>query len=92
MKLLELDTSRLIIGMPNGNCHQRSSIGAVGVRLCSSAQLAMPLEFKSLKLPGFAQGSGQPQTAARLCFMLKYGSQAPIAANAAVSWRFRVKS
>ncbi len=51
------------------------------VRLTSWGML---LEFKSLKLPGFAQGSGQPQTAARLCFMLKYGCQAHIAANAAV--------
>ena len=56
----------------------------MGVRLCTSAQLAMPLQYESLKLPGFAQGSGQPLTAAWLCFMLKYGCQAPIAANAAV--------
>ena len=66
---------------------QRSSIGAVGVRLCSSAQLAMPLKVKSLKLPDFVQGSGQPLTTAQLCFMLKYRCQAPIAANAHVSWR-----
>ena len=57
----------------------------MGVRFCSSAQPAMPLEFWSLNLPGFAQGSGQPLTAAWLCFMLKYGCQAPIAANALVS-------
>ena len=57
----------------------------MGVRLCTSAQLAMPLQYESLKLPGFAQGSGQPLTAAWLCFMLKYGCQAPIAANAHVS-------
>ena len=44
----------------------------------------MLLEFGNLKLPGFAKGSGQPLTAAWLCFMLKYGCQAPIAANAAV--------
>ena len=67
-----------------GACGQRSSIGAVGVRLCSSAQLAVPLEFKNLKLPDFSQVAGQPPTAAWLCFMLKYGCQAPIAANAAV--------
>ena len=42
------------------------------------------LEFMSLKLPGFAQGSGQPMTATWLCFMLKYVCQAPIAANARV--------
>ena len=59
----------------------------MGVRLCSSAQLAMLLEVKSLKLPGFAQGSGQPLTAAWLCFVLKFGCQAPIAANAAVVCR-----
>ena len=64
---------------------QRSSIGAVGVRLCSSAQFAVPLEFWNLKLPDFAQESGQPLTAAWLCFMLKYVCQAPIAANALVS-------
>jgi len=66
------------------NSSQRSSIGAVGVRLCSSDQLAMPLEFKILRLQGLGQGSGRPLTAAWLCFMLKYGCQAPIAANAAV--------
>jgi len=60
----------------------------VGVRLCWSARLRMLLEFVNLNLPDFAQGSGQPQTAAWLCFMLKYGCQAPIAANAAVMWRF----
>jgi len=65
-------------------CRQRSSIGAVGVRLCSSAQLAMLLKYERLKLLDFDQGSGQPQTAAWLCFMLKYGCQAPIAANACV--------
>ena len=65
-------------------CRQRSSIGAVGVRLCSSARLAMPLEFGNLNLLGFNEGSGQPLTAARLCFMLKYGCLAPIAANAHV--------
>ena len=69
-------------------CIQRSSIGAVGVRLCSSAQPRMPLEFENLKLPGFAEGSGRPLTASWLCFMLKYGCQAPIAANAHVSTSF----
>jgi len=44
----------------------------------------MPLEFENLNLLSFIEGSGQPLTAARLCFMLKYGCQAPIAANAAV--------
>jgi hypothetical protein len=44
----------------------------------------MLLEFENLNLPNFAQGTGQPLTAARLCFMLKYGCQAPIAANARV--------
>jgi len=44
----------------------------------------MALESKRLKLPGFAEGSGRPLTAAWLCFMLKYGCQAPIAANARV--------
>jgi len=44
----------------------------------------MPLEFGNLKLPGFAQGSGLPLTAAWLCFKLKYACRAPIAANAAV--------
>ena len=63
---------------------QRSSIGAVGVRLCSSAQPRMPLEFRKFKLPSFARGTGQPLTAAWLCFMLKFACQAPIAANARV--------
>ena len=45
----------------------------------------MPLEFVNLNLLGFTEGSGQPLTAAWLCFMLKYGCQAPIAANAHVS-------
>ena len=67
------------------NYSQRSSIGAVGVRLCLSAQLAVPLEFWNLKLPDFAQESGQPLTAAWLCFKLKFACQAPIAANAHVS-------
>ena len=44
----------------------------------------MPLEFENLKLLGFTEGSGQPLTDAWLCFMLKYGCQAPIAANARV--------
>jgi len=35
-------------------------------------------------LPDFVVGSGQPLTAAWLCFMLKYDCLAPIAANAAV--------
>ena len=60
----------------------------MGGRLCTSAQLRMPLEFKNLNLPEFAQGLGQPQTDAWLCFMLKYGCQAPIAANARVSGCF----
>ena len=63
---------------------QRLSIGAVGVRLCLSARPRMPLEFWKLKLPSFARESGQPLTAAWLCFMPKYGCQAPIAANARV--------
>ena len=62
----------------------------MGVRLCSSAQLRMPLELMDLKLLSFTQGSGQPLTAAWLCFKLKFACQAPIAANAAVSSRFRV--
>jgi len=57
----------------------------VGVRLCLSTQLAMLLEVKSLNLPDFMQELGQPLTAAWLCLMLKYGCQAPIAANAHVS-------
>ena len=56
----------------------------MGVRLCSSAQLAMLLELRNLNLPDFVEVSGQPLTAAWLCFMLKYGCQAPIAANARV--------
>ena len=56
----------------------------MGVRLCTSAQLRMLLELLNSNLRCFAQGSGQPLTAAWLCFMLKYGCQAPIAANAAV--------
>ncbi len=68
-------------------CLQRSSIGAVGVRLCTSAQLRMPYEIWNSNLPDFAQGPGQPQTAAWLCFKLKYACQAPIAANAAVVCR-----
>ena len=53
----------------------------------------MPLELMNLKLRGFAQEAGQPLTAARLCFMLKYGCQAPIAANARVVCRpvYRLK-
>ena len=47
---------------------QRSSIGAVGVRPCLSAQPRMPLEFENLNLLGFTEGSGQPLAAARLCF------------------------
>ena len=59
----------------------------MGVRLCSSAQLAMPLELMNLKLRGFAQESGHPLTVAWLCFMLKYGCLAPIAANAMLAGR-----
>ena len=59
----------------------------MGVRLCSSAQLAMPLEFVNLNLLGFTEESGQPLTAAWLCFMLRYGCQAPIAANAMLAGR-----
>ena len=44
----------------------------------------MPLEFVNLNLLGFTEGAGQPLTAAWLCFMLKYGCLAPIAANAHV--------
>ena len=47
----------------------------------------MPLEFENLKLLGFTEGSGQPLTDAWLCFMLKYGCQAPIAANAMLAGR-----
>jgi len=47
--------------------------------------LRMLLEFENLNLPEFVQGPGQPLTAAWLCFTLKYGCQAPIAANARVS-------
>jgi len=47
----------------------------------------MPLEFVNLNLLRFAKGSGQPLTAAWLCFMLKYECQAPIAANAHVVGR-----
>ena len=60
----------------------------MGVRLWLSDQLAMPLGFGNLNLLGFTQGSGQPLTAAWPCFMLKYGCQAPIAANAHVSTSF----
>jgi len=42
------------------------------------------LEFKNLNLPDFVEGSGQPLTAAWLCFMLNFVCQAPIAANAHV--------
>ena len=61
----------------------------MGVRLCSSAQLAMLLELRNLNLPDFVEVSGQPLTAAWLCFMLKYGCQAPIAVNAIVRRRPR---
>ena len=44
----------------------------------------MLLKVKRLKLSGIVQESGQPQSAAWLCFMLKYGCLAPIAANAHV--------
>jgi len=44
----------------------------------------MPLEFKSLNLPDFVEGSGLPLTAALFCFGLKYKCPAPIAANAHV--------
>ena len=56
----------------------------MGVRLCLSAQPRMLLEFVYLNLPGFAQGSGQPLTAAWLFFKLKLACRAPIAANAHV--------
>jgi hypothetical protein len=39
----------------------------------------------NLNLLGFTEGSGQPLTAAWLCFKLKFACQAPIAANAFVS-------
>ena len=57
----------------------------MGGRLCSSAQPRMLLEFGNSNLRRSAQGSGQPLTAAWLCFMMKYGCPAPIAANALVS-------
>ena len=59
----------------------------MGVRLCTSARPRMLLELRNLNLPDFVEGSGQPLTAAWLCFMLKYGCQAPIAANALVGRR-----
>ena len=70
------------------NAAQRSSIGAVGVRLCSSARPQMPLELVNLNLLRFTEVPCQPLTAARLCFMLKYGCRAPIAANAHVGCSF----
>jgi len=48
----------------------------------------MPLEFVNLNLLRFAQGSGQPLTAACLCFKLKSSCPAPIAANAHVGHSF----
>jgi hypothetical protein len=48
----------------------------------------MLLELRNLKLPDFVQESGQPLTAAWLCFVLKFGCQAPIAANAHVGGSF----
>ena len=65
---------------------QRSSIGAVGVRLCSSAQLAVPLEFKNLNLPDFFEGSGQPLTAARLWFYAEVWVSGPHCGQCHVSW------
>jgi hypothetical protein len=44
----------------------------------------MPLEFGNLNLLGFTEELGQPLIAAWLCFQLKYGCLAPIAANAHV--------
>jgi len=44
----------------------------------------MLLELRNSNLRRFAKESGQPLTAAWLCFTLKYGCQAPIAANAHV--------
>ena len=66
------------------NSSQRSSIGAVGVRLWSSARPRKLLELRNLNLLDFVEVSAQPLTAAWLCFTLKYGCQAPIAANAHV--------
>jgi hypothetical protein len=57
----------------------------VGVRLCLSARPWTLLEFINLNLPDFVEVSGQPLTAAWLCFLLKYGCLAPVAANAHVS-------
>jgi len=48
--------------------------------------LRMLLEFGNLNLLRFTQGSGRPLTAAWLCFLLNYGCQAPIAANAHVGY------
>ena len=45
----------------------------------------MLLELMNLNLLRFTEGSGQPLTIAWLCFRLKYGCLAPIAANAHVS-------
>ena len=59
----------------------------MGVRLWLSAQLAMLLEFVNLNLLCFTEGLGQPLTAAWLCFKLKFGCQAPIAANAMLAGR-----
>jgi len=52
---------------------------------CMFARLAMILGFVISNLPDFGEVSGQPLTAAWLCFLLKYGCLAPIAANAHVS-------
>ena len=57
----------------------------MGVRLCSSARPANAFRIWEFEIFGFSQVSGQPLTAAWLCFILKYGCLAPIAANAHVS-------
>ena len=51
---------------------------------CMFARLAMILGFVISNLADFVEGSGLALTAAWLCFKLKYGCLAPIAANAHV--------
>ena len=48
-----MDCELFIYYKVSNNFSQRSSIGAVGVRLCSSARLAIPLELMNLNLPDF---------------------------------------
>jgi len=62
--------------------HWRS--GSEALFVCPAGDTVRVNEFEFAR---FSQGLGQPMTPAWLCFMLKYGCQAPIAANAHVSWR-----